>query len=257
MQSCIYEGRIHHRRTRPVHHQFGYSLYLLSLDLDELETVFRNRWLWSTRRSALARFRRDDHLGDASIPLKTAVCDLVEEETGQRPSGPIRLLTNLRYFGYAMNPLCLYYCFDSMGEQVETIVAEVNNTPWGEQHCYVLQRDSTAEGSSFSAHHPKAFHVSPFMDMAQHYQWELSHPGEGLNVHISSFEQGTKLFDATMTLERRPITTGQLARVLIRYPFVTGQVVAAIYWQALRLWWKQCPSYPHPSPSQQSKVPAS
>jgi hypothetical protein len=244
--SVIYEGHVHHRRQRPIRHEFRYALYLLYLDLDELDTVFRGRWFWSTRRRALARFCREDHLGDPSVPLSAAVRDLVQSETGQRPEGPIRLLTQLRYFGYAMNPVCLYYCFDRSGQHVETIVADVNNTPWGEQHCYVLEPNPAPHGKHSEAAHAKTFHVSPFMGMDQEYRWKLTEPGEHVSVRIDSFEEVHKLFDATMTLHRRPLTTWQLARVLLRYPFITGKVVAAIYWQALRLWWKRCPFHPHP-----------
>lgn len=255
--SFIYEGHIRHRRTSPVHHEFQYPLYMLYLDLDELETIFRGRWFWSTRRTALARFCREDHLGDPSMPLSTAVRDLVEAETGQRPTGPIRLLTHLRYFGYLMNPVSLYYCFDRTGTHVESIVSEVNNTPWGEQHCYVLQRNADSPIGHFEASHAKDFHVSPFMGMDQQYRWTLSEPGKSLAVHIGNFAHGRKIFDAAMILHRRPMTTWQLARALIRYPFMTGQVVCAIYWQALRLWWKRCPFHPHPNSIKQSKVAAS
>lgn len=252
--SFIYEGIIRHRRTIPVRHKFRYALYLLYLDLDELETVFRGRWFWSTSRRALARFRREDHLGDPSVPLSTAVRDLVESESGKRPEGPIRMLTHLRYFGFLMNPVSLYYCFDRTGNRVESIVSEVNNTPWGEQHCYVLERNTGSQRELFAASHAKDFHVSPFMGMDQQYRWTLSEPGERLSVQIGNFEQGHQILDATMTLHRRPMTTWQLARALIRYPIMTGQVFAAIYWQALRLWWKRCPYYSHPKQIENSKA---
>ncbi len=138
MDSAIFAGQVRHRRIQPTGHEFVYRLFMMYLDLSELDTVFRHRWLWSTRRSALARFRRENHLGDATVPLDQAVRDLVEGETGSRPQGPVRLLTNLSYFGYCFNPVSFYYCFDAADQQLETIVAEVNNTPWGERFCYVL-----------------------------------------------------------------------------------------------------------------------
>jgi DUF1365 family protein len=145
-----------------VRHAFGYGLFMAYLDLAELDEVFAGRWLWSTSRPALARFRRGDHLGDGGAPLDAAVRSLVEGETGERPAGPIRLLTQLAYLGYCFNPVSFYYCFDAAGERVVTIVAEVNNTPWGERHCYVLD----ARGGAGLAFAPrKALHVSPFMPM--------------------------------------------------------------------------------------------
>ncbi|MEI2421818.1 DUF1365 family protein, partial [Arthrospira platensis SPKY2] len=106
---------------------------MVCLDLAELDTVFRGRWLWSTQRPALAWLRREDHLGDPAHSLDESVRRLVAERTGRRPAGPIRLLAHLRYFGHCFNPVSFYYCYDAAGERVETIVAEVNNTPWGER----------------------------------------------------------------------------------------------------------------------------
>ncbi len=247
MRSALYVGRVRHRRLSPVPHEFAYSIFQVYLDLAELDEVFRGRWLWSTRRRALASFRRADHVGDPSVPLDTAVRDFVEASGACRPSGPIRLLTNLRYFGYVMNPVSFYYCFDRDGARVETIVAEVNNTPWGERHCYVLT-GSDATPRTFLLQ--KAFHVSPFMPMGLEYDWRLTEPGERLTVRMVNLEGGRPMFEATLGLSRRPMTGRQLALVLVRYPFMTVQVVAGIYWQALRLWWKGLPYHPHPRHAQ-------
>ena len=144
MESCIYEGRVKHSRSRPARHQFSYRLFLMYLDLDELDTLFEKRWFWSASRPALARFRRSDHMGREDQPLADAVRDRVEKETGRRPSGSIRLLTNLSYFGYCFNPVSFYYCFSADGEHVEYIVSEVHNTPWGERDTYLLDCRKTA-----------------------------------------------------------------------------------------------------------------
>ncbi len=141
MNSCIYEGYVRHRRFRPVQNAFQYRLFLMFLDLAELPTIFEDRLLWSGDQVNLAYFRRKDHLGDSKVPLEQAVRDLVEERVGRRTTGPIRLLTHLRYFGYCFNPVSLYYCYDQADQHVETIVAEIHNTPWGEEYCYVLGED--------------------------------------------------------------------------------------------------------------------
>lgn len=260
MHSAIYYGWLRHRRFAPRQHAFRYPLFLLYLDLAELDKVFRGRWLWSTRRRALARFDRADHLGDPAMPLDRAVRDLVKSETGHCPSGPIRLLTHLRYFGHCFNPVSFYYCFDAEGVKVECVVAEVNNTPWGERHCYVLDNAGntlSAQSGQYQKYQTKkVFHVSPFMPMEMLYRWGFSNPGEKLNVHMSLHDRqrvagdpSQKVFDATMQLKHAPVTGMQLAAMLLRFPLMTLQVVVAIHWQALRLWIKRVPVHTHPPKS--------
>jgi len=247
MQSCIYTGQVRHRRFRPVAHSFSYSFFMMYLDFDELPVLFQRRWLWGNERFALAQFRRADHFGDPRVSLDRAVRDLVEQRSKQRPRGPIRLLTHLRYFGYCFNPVSFYFCYDSSGSAVETIVAEVTNTPWKERYCYVLGENLNEghDGEKRYRFH-KAFHVSPFMDMDLEYDWRFRTPGRQFVVHMDNKKGGEKLFDATMTLTRREIAGSSLAVSLMRFPFMTLQVIAAIYWQAGRLWLKRTPFYAHP-----------
>jgi len=251
MNSALYEGWVRHRRTRPTTNEFRYRLFFLYVDLAELDSVFRGRWLWSTRGPALAWLRRADHLGDPALPLDESVRRLVHERIGRRPTGPIRLLTHPRYFGYVMNPVSFFYCFDPTGEQVETIVAEIHNTPWGERHCYVLdERDNSGQKDKKIFNFQKDFHVSPFMGMEQDYAWRFDRPDRTLHVHMDNLERADKIFDATLRLERTEMTGDALARVLVVYPWMTAKVIAAIYWQALKLWWKGTPFHPHPKHSE-------
>lgn len=245
LASAVYTGSVRHRRFRPVRHAFTYGLFMMYLDLDELPGLFDRRWLWSVRHPAPARFRRRDHLGDPERDLASEVRRLVGAAVGRAPVGPIRLLTHLRYFGYGFNPVSLYYLFDGADERVEAIVAEVNNTPWGERHCYVLPGEVSPSRVG-RYRFDKEFHVSPFMPMDLEYDWRVSMPGERLAVHIENRRGEEPLFDATLLLERREIGTASLASCLLRFPFMTARVVSAIHWQAARLWWKKAPFHPHP-----------
>jgi len=250
MHSAIYHGWLDHRRRVPKAHAFRRRLFMLYLDLAELDEVFRGRWLWSTERAALARFDRRDHFGDPAKPLDEAVRDLVAERTGRRPTGPVRLLTHLRYFGYVFNPVSLYYCFDAEGRGLDAVVAEVTNTPWGERHCYVLPGHGP-DGQALHATSAKAMHVSPFHPMELDYDWRIGTPGDALTVHMAlrpaNARDEAPIFGATLALQRRPIGAAALAAQLIRFPFMTAKVIAAIHWEALRLWLKRVPVHDHPS----------
>lgn len=247
MESCIYEGRVRHSRTVPVLHRFRYDVFMMFLDLGELDEVFRGRWLWSTRRPAIARFRRSHHLGSPEQPLAESVRDLVEKECGRRPAGPVRLLTNLSYFGYCFNPVSYYYCYAADGENIEAIVAEVTNTPWGERDTYVLPAsESRIDGRTRWFRDSKTMHVSPFMPMDMQYDWCFTDPGDRLTVYMANSRDGRRIFDASVGLRRREITGPSLARVLVRFPFMTLKVIAAIHWEALKLWIKGVPVHAHP-----------
>lgn len=255
-----------HRRFEPVEHEFRYRLFLMYLDLEELPEVLDPYPLFSARGPALARFRREDFLGDPARPLAACARDAVEEATGDRPSGPVRLLAGLRYFGHCFNPVSFYYCFDPTAERVDAVVADVRNIPWGEGHPYVLARGSR-RGSVLSDELDKSFHVSPLMGMDQTYAFRATEPGDRLAVHIESrprqappretaktsnssgfsrSRRTPRTFDATLSLQRRELSRRTLAGLLARYPAMSLQVVAKIYAQALRLKLKGARYHPHP-----------
>jgi hypothetical protein len=227
------------------------------LDLSELDSVFEGRWLWSTKKWGIVRFDRRDHFGDPQQPLEDSVRDLVESHGIRRPRGPIRLLTHLRFCEYVFNPVSFYFVYSEDGKAVEQIVASVMNTPWKERHQYLLTPAHFQAPQKEGVRLEKAFHVSPFLPMNLYYTWRIDPPGPRLGVEIiaksndsarsgSGASDGKSVFEVTMQLVRREISSKSLASALVRFPLMAQQVIAGIYWQAFRLWWKGAKFHSHP-----------
>lgn len=260
LASAIYEGHVRHRRRDP-EHAFTFPLFMVYLDLREVDTVLAMSPWWGTEWWRPARFRPADyhvteHSGDPA-PAQTAasldhsVRACVESQLGRRPSGPVRMLTHLRYFGHIFNPVTFYYCFDD-AQRTDAIVAEITNTPWGERHAYVLDARPARARRPGSRHlrwkFQKQFHVSPFMPMDMDYDWAFVPPGDRLFIHMNLRDraEGGKAFDATLQMDRRELTPGVMRSVLARHPLMTAQVVAGIHIEALKLWLKGAPVSRHP-----------
>jgi DUF1365 family protein len=255
MESCLYEGVVYHERLQPVKHRFHYRLYMNFIDLAEVPALLR-AGLLSERRFSPNGFLRRDHFGDPLQPLAESVRDLVQRETGLEANGPIRLLTQLRNLGYYFSPLNLFFCYRSDGRALQAVVAEVQNTPWLQRHCYVLWHgNQVGTGPELEYRHPKSFHVSPFMGMDVDYHWRLSVPAERLQIGIVNTQENRPLFRASMALRRVPLSRRTQSTVHWRYPFMTARITAAIYLQAFSLWRKKCPFYSHPRHHAEPKSP--
>lgn len=262
MHSAVYKGVVWHKRFEPAEHAFRYNVFMLYLDLAEIEEVLAMSRCWSTKRFAPACYRRSDFFiyrdrassmqGQSHLSLDESVRRAVQDGIGFRPDGPIRLLTNLRYFGYIINPISCYYCFDA-AERMTALLIEVTNTPWGEKTHYTLdlreyQYEDTIEFG-------KSMHVSPFMPMEVTYRWQGKAPGTSLcysleNHSLAPEYQGNGMqrkFAAGVMFEREELTASGLNRILLHYPFMTVKVAVGIYWQALRLAIKRVPFVPHPA----------
>lgn len=245
MTSAIYTGSVRHRRKDSRARQFTYQVFMVYLDLEQYQKVFDQTPWWSYRRFSLAWFRAKDYLEGTNEPLLDQVKRKVLEQTGACVSGPVRMLTNLRYFGFLINPITCYYCFDANGKHIEFIVAEVTNTPWRNRIQYVLDvRNQT--GSKQRAVFEKAMHVSPFQPMNMVYHWYSNTPSKQLLIHLDVKSNKASQFDATLRLTENPMSASVLNKTIARYPFMTIKVFLAIYWQAVKLVIRRAPFYSNP-----------
>jgi DUF1365 family protein len=246
LNSKIFSGSIFHERRVEAAHKFRYSLFMLYLDLDELELIARTFKFFGIERTGLISFWRRDYLPEMSqASLKQAVIDKIKADSGTNFAGKVFVLTHPRWFGYVMNPLTLYYCFGANGA-LEHVLGEITNTPWGERHTYVMTpKDSQNLKQTYVF--SKGFHVSPFLPMDMQYSWTITKPTDRLSVHISN-RVGDRLdFEAHMGLRSMPLTTWNLLKLWARDPWITAKVLVGIYWQAGVLYLlKKVRFYSHP-----------
>lgn len=246
---ALYVGTLRHRRFRPREHAFTYTLFMALVDIDDLAGAMSVSRFTSLNRFNWASFDDRDHLGDPALPLRARVAADAAQHGITLPDGPIFLLTHLRYAGYNFNPISFFFCCDASGNPA-MVMGEVHST-FGEQCTYwVPAADLARSPRTFSLRTPKVMHVSPFMSMHVDYEFAVTTPAQSLVAHMTTIDQheggDTRYFDATLTLERRPWTAAELRRVLVRHPVMTAKVIGAIHWEALRLWLKGVPGYPHP-----------
>lgn len=238
----LYVGTLYHRRQVPTIHKFKYSVFVPYLNVSRLDESLRHLPGWGTGRFSLASFRRTDFLTPHDQDLGTVVKDKVNQELGFRPSGDVYLLANLRYFGYSINPIACYFCFDT-DEELQAIVLEVTNTPWEERITYVVPCTNGQADFEFN----KAMHVSPFNPMDMTYHFACNTPDDKLNIRLQVSQASEPIFLASLALTAQPLTAKSAVAILWRYPHMTVKVAAGIYWQALKLWLKRTPVYAHPS----------
>lgn len=245
MESGIYSGTLRHRRFFPALHEFTYPLFMVFLDIDQLPELMKVSPLAGYNRRNWVSYQERDHFGDPTRTLRERMLREAQRQGITLSNGRIFLLTHLRYLGYNFNPVSFFYCYDR-NCRLQVIVAEVNNT-FGETENYWLTPSvERPAGENKKYHFSKTFHVSPFMKLGHDYEWTFTPPSEQLITECISREHGKAIFDSTLKLERREWSRAELHRALIRFPWVTGKVIAAIHWQALRLLFKRVPVVSHP-----------
>ena len=252
--SCLYSGVIRHRRFSPISHEFKYRVTSLCLDLDTLETDLSIPLIASSKGPSLGWFRRADYIGDRRTPLKQSILTLVNENLGFKPDGKVLLLTHLRYWGFVMNPISVFYCLNNQ-DQLVAVCLQVTNTPWREKTLYVERIDP--ESKNHCSLFKKQMHVSPFNPMEMTYLMRLQYPAGRLFFHLENHHNQDRITDATMIFRQSELTKKNLLSLILRQPSVTLKVALGIYWQAIILKLKGAVFYGHPSKSTSCTPPSS
>lgn len=239
LRSCLYECTVMHHRLSPKENRFTYSLFLFCLDLDEINAVASRVCGFSYNRFNLYSFRDRDHLtGRKGGTVKQNLAAYLDQNgVALPPDARVILLTLPRVLGYIFNPVSFYFCFDAAGLPL-CALAQVGNT-FGEMKPYLLTAPD-AEGV-FRLRTPKHFYVSPFSALDLDFDFKLHAPGEALQIHIDDRQGERRILLSSLTGTRVPLTTGQLARLTLKFPLLTLKVIFLIHWQALLLWLKRLP----------------
>lgn len=233
--ACLYRCRINHSRPQPPRYEFAYRGYYLLLDLDHIGAASAKTRLLSYNRFNLLGFYDKDHGDHSGSNLRTWVRGVLEGQGIELDGGRVRLLCLPRVLGYVFNPISVYYCEHADG-QLRAIICEVHNT-FGEQHCYVLHADGAAMDYRQAHERAKLFHVSPLLERAGNYRFRFTEPARNFGVSVRLYDDNDRLRITTaLAGERRPLNDRNLLALFVRIPLMTLKIMAAIHWQALKIW---------------------
>ena len=243
-ESKIYLGNIVHRRFSPKKHSFNYTLYMLALDVSEVENAKEGVGLFGFSWFHPLRFVEKDYLRSEPYGLKQRITNKVMQLNGHSDINRIVMLVQVRCFGLYFSPANFYFCYDK-DDRCTQMLAEVSNTPWNERHYYLVDLLDKAKQVN-----EKVFQVSPFMDLDMSYYWQVRAPNKESNKLVINIENKRtnklngkvdKLFDVNLNMEKQSLSQRNLLRVWCQLPMMTIKVVSGIYWQALKLFVKRIP----------------
>lgn len=231
LTSSIVRGHVTHQRVSPVRHKLRYGVFSLLVDLDAINDLDRNCRLFSHNRSNLLSFHDRDLADGRHTNLASYARDLVKKELEIQASGPIHLLTYPRVLGYVFNPLSVYFCHDKNRELVAAIY-EVSNT-FGERTTYVCRVENGRVANA-----KKQMLVSPFNGTEGEYGFRIGATEDELTIGVELHERGRAIINTWFRGKYRPFSDRQIIYNTLSIPLMTLKVIAAIHYEALKLWLK-------------------
>jgi uncharacterized protein len=235
--ASLYFGEVMHARLKPIGHRFSYRVMSLLIDLDRLDDADRQSRLFGVNRAALYSFHEKDHGERDGASLRIHAQRRAAECGVDLTGGRVLLLCYPRLLGFTFNPLSAYFCYGADGE-LALMMYEVRNT-FGDIHAYALAvKPGELSEAGLRQQQDKLFYVSPFIDMPMRYHFRLSPPAADVKLRILETDSAGLLLAATFHGRRRELSTPQLLGSFCALPLVTLKIVAAIHWEALRLWIK-------------------
>jgi DUF1365 family protein len=246
--AALYFGEVMHARLKPKRHRFSYRVMSLLIDLDRLSEADRMSRLFAVNRAGLYGFHEKDHGPRDGSSLRAYAQGCAAGHGIDLAGGRVLLLCYPRLLGFTFNPLSVYFCHRADGE-LALLIYEVRNT-FGEIHSYVLPvRTGELTAAGLRQEQDKLFYVSPFVEMAMRYHFRITPPDDCVRLRILETDREGPLLAATFSGHRRALTTRALLRSFVALPLVTLKIVAAIHWEALRLWLKGIRLVPRANPA--------
>ena len=233
-ESSIYIGNVIHKRFKPKVHFFKYKVFSTLIDLSEINLLDKSLKIFSYNKFNIISFYDIDHGPRDGTPIKEWVIKNLIDNQINAEEIKIKLLCYPRIFGYVFNPLSVFFIYNKKSELI-SILYEVKNT-FGEQHTYIFkinENDNLIKNTC-----KKKFHVSPFIEMNCRYFFKILKPTKKISLIIDQYDDEGKLLYASQDGNRIDLNNKNLILSYLRHPLMTFKIIAAIHFEAFKLWIK-------------------
>jgi uncharacterized protein len=233
MNSCLSYNHVIHARMLPKSYKFGFSFFWFHIDLDEIEDVCKSNPFISYNKFNLYSLYDRDHWYSPGLSLKENVLQYLSQQGLNIDVAKIVLVTSLRFLNYVFNPVSYYFITATDGQKYCLI--EICNTFKELKPILVVE---PAENGVYKIKTQKNFYVSPYTQMNEMMEFIIHEYSEKLTINVKTFNQDRVEVLTSLTGHTAPLTTLELLKATLRFPFQTLRVILAIHFHALMLFLK-------------------